>query len=372
MYYIFCLFVIILLYVERLKYKTIITPVSLMGISYLIAIVVAKIGEIFYSYYTISSKTFSILIISLVFAWLPSVILPIYSSKELAKEKKQFSNTNIFYMYMLLILLFMGLILKLRNGKIATEAFESNYMHGPFAHILNLFTVIIMYSICFAKKKFSTILLIIFGVFFIFLSGVKYHIMFVFLIYILKLLYKGNIKDFWFIGILCLIGVLALFIFNYFASFFLRGVKNDAFMKFVLNHFCMYISGGIIAFSRLLDGFHPGINNFVFIDSLGLKSTNVYTIIGQLYMQFGYKSYFVILFLSFIAYILFYLFISNKERKQMFYFLVYVLFSGVPFLLSFFGSYYDLSRTYELPIIASILFFLLQKNFAREIIEYKI
>lgn len=363
------LFVLLLIiYCEKKFHKTLITPASMMAISYIITILAAKIGNIYFDYFPISSRVYLIVLVSMGFAWIPSFVVPKPNDKKSDIETRfQLSFCNKVYLFLLEMGLLIGLVLKLRNGAIASASFEDSYMHGPFAHLLNLFCVITIYVTCFSKKDIYSILLILLGFFLVFLSGVKYHIIFMFLTYIIKILHLGNRRDYVRIGFICFLGVFLLFFLNYFLSFLLRGVKSEKFFMFIISHFLMYVSGGLIAFSELLHGAKVGTKGFVFIDTNSLQSTNVYSLIGELYMDHFVISFVYIFVISFIGYILFYLFNKqiNEQRKQLF-FIAYVMFSGCPLLLSFFGSYYGLSRTIELPILALICCILLQKNFGKE------
>lgn len=363
------LFVLLsIIYCEKKFHKTLITPASMMAISYIITILAAKIGNIYFNYFPISSRVYFIVLVSIGFAWIPSFIVPKQNDKKSDIEMKfQLSFCNKVYLFLLEIGLLIGLIFKLRNGAIASTSFEDNYMHGPFAHLLNLFCVITMFAMCFSEKNIYTISIIGFGFFLVFLSGVKYHVIFMFLTYVIKILYLGKRKDYIRIGLICFLGVFFIFFMNYFLSFLIRGIKSDKFFIFIINHFLMYISGGLVAFSELLRGNGGVKSGFVSIDTVGINSTNVYSLIGELYLKHSVFSFINIFIISLIGYILFYYFIKQRNilNKQLL-FIAYTIFSGVPLLLSFFGSYYGLLRTFELPILALICCILLQKNFGKK------
>lgn len=366
-----------LIFFEFKKYKSLISPASLIAISYLISFSFAKLGESFFYYDILDDRIYLLIIFVLIIAWLPSFILPIdYNNKIVItienNEKVTFPQN--FLLYILLVFCFIGFLFSLLHGGIATESFEKAYSHGIFAHIRNLFSILITFLILFKNKNKFLFLEIFFCFILMFLSGTKYHVIFLFLPIVLYSLDNPQRKTVLKIFIICFISVSFLFALNYIFSFFMRGIESKNILEFLLNHFVMYVGGGIIGLSNLLfKNTHQYSGGFVSIDMVGLKQTNVFTFFGSLYQNYGFIQAFVILFcLSFLGYLLFFFYKKKADLTKKVFFIAYCNFIGIPFLLSFFASYYRLSRTYELFILSFSCLLFYQRKFFTKVFKYEV
>lgn len=340
-----------ILFYEIKKYKTFISPTILTIFSYTVAVVLAIIGKYVFGYIPVSNKMYMVLTLAIYVTWIPSLFFSCHSRQIIVFEKQQTAYSVNIITIILLLLICLLFLDKLKYGSVGSELFETNYSHGIFAHLLILYSVIATYILCFIKKKLIDYVFIVTALFFVFLSGVKYHIIFIFLVYILKQLIVVSKNKVLHIGFICFILVFFIFSLNYFVGFMLRNgsVDENAFINFAFNHFLKYVSGGIIGFSTIMDGAIRDSGGFVAIDMSGMQTTNVYSLIGQYILNYGYLGGFLILFLhSSSAYFFFYKSMTEKNlfyRKS--YFMFYAFFFGVPFFLSFFAPYHGLLRVWE-------------------------
>lgn len=379
MFYIYILVSCCLIFFEFKKYNSLISPASLIAISYLISFLFAKLGECFFSYNVLNNRIYLLIIFILIIAWLPSFILPIDFKNEIVtamenNEKFKVTFSQNFLLHILLVFCFVGFLFSLLHGGIATENFENAYSHGIFAHVRNLFSILVTFLILFIKKNKDLFLEIFFCFILMFLSGTKYHVIFLFLPIVLYSLDNPQRKTVFKIFIICFISVSFLFAFNYIFSFFMRGIESKNMLEFLLNHFVMYVGGGIIGLSNLLfENAHQYSGGFVSIDMVGLKQTNVFTFFGSLYQNYGLIQAFIILFIfSFLGYLLFFFYKKKTDLTKKVFFIAYCNFIGIPFLLSFFASYYRLSRTYELFILSFFCLLFYQKKFFTKVFKYEV
>lgn len=365
---VFCFPIVI---IEYKKYKTFISPVILMIFSIGAAIILLLFGQYYFDYLQVSLEVQFLLIISIYITWLPSVFLPVKKTEPTDFELINFNRESKYLIMFFLFIIFIFFIGKIRYAPIGSEDFESNYSHGVFAHLNNLLTVLVTFTLCFSKKKPFSIFLIIVGTILAFLSGTKYHIIFIFLVYVLKRLYVPNKRSFFKMVIICLLGVFLLFTFNYLVNFFIRGTLNNSFFKFAFNHFLKYVSGGLLGFSQILKGTYSWDRGFVYIDSVNVEATNVYTFFGALFFKYNFASFVLIFIIATFAYLSFGLFIFQKNQfKKNICFLFYSFFFGTQMFLAFFSSYYKLSNLYEYAFFSIILYFLLQKNMGKNIFVF--
>ena len=336
------------------------------------AIILLLIGQYFFDYLQVSYEVQFLLILSIYITWLPSIFLPVKKTKNIDFESDAYTIESKYLIILLLIVTFIFFLDKIRFAPIGSEEFETNYSHGIFAHLNNLIIVLVTYTFCFSKKNFFSILLIIIGTILAFLSGTKYHVIFIFLVYVIKRLYISNKQIFIKMGIVCLIGVFLLFAVNYIINFFIRGTLDNTFLKFTFNHFLKYVSGGLIGFSQMLKGAYTWDRGFVFIDSTQIEATNVYTFFGSFFMKYNIISFLLIFVISSSAYLAFGLFAfeENQLRKRVL-FLFYAFFFGTQMFLSFFSSYYKLSNFYEYAFFSILLYFLLQKKVGKTIFFFR-
>lgn len=363
----------IILFIEYKKYRSFSSPAALSVLSYTVAIVAAFLGKRFFKYQSISDYCYFIILVSIIVVWLPSFMF--YANSAKTHELKScfvpsFSNNAIFLL--LLGLLVIGVYGSLRYGGIGSETFENQYSHGIFAHIRNLFSVIITYLLCFSKKTKKVVIVIMAGVFFVFLSGTKYHLFFIFLPLLIMQLRKPTMKKMFFLaqigGLVCIF----LFAVNYFVGFLLRGMKVDNFNSFIINHLLKYIGGGLIGFSEYLNNIPAYSNGFRWIDTAQLESTNVYTLIGGYFMSDGYIGLVYIFIISIIGYLAFFLIQYSSIKQKDFVFLFYCYLFGIPMLLSFFASYYGLLNIWEMSFFSLFIFVLLQKRLLNPILKFDV
>lgn len=350
-----------IIFIEYKKYNSCLSPASLVTISYGVAIVFAKLGNIFFSYLEISDKVYTLILLSIIVTWIPSFIIPV---KLRVKEKyyalKDPSYANYLILFLISVLLTIGLLLCLKRGSLGSESFEMNYSRGIFAHLRNLFSVLIAYLICFSKKTKKIIFYIFLGIFFIFLSGTKYHLYFLFFPLLLLNLRNPSLKDIFILIEIGIVGCFAIFALNYFIGFLFRGITTDGFIGFIINHLLKYIGGGLIGFSQWLEGVPPIYEGYRWVDTVHVENTNVCTLIGGLYMGYGYASYILIFVISVISYVFFYLIVSNDNNRVLF--LTYCYISGIPLLLSFFSWYYSLTNIWEMVICSLVVEIVLSRK----------
>ena len=375
MIFFYFLFSSVILYLDYMRNKCLITPTVLTIFSYDVALLLYIPGKIFFNYKEINDEVFTVLLIGIFFIWLPSLCFP-------KAKKKLFLSSRVNLKFNLKLILFVLFVLqcifvleKFQHGTIGSEEFEKNYSQGLGAHFLNLYIVCITYLLCFIKFDLFSILFIIFGLFFTFLSGTKYHLIFIFLVVIQKYLYRDGIKKIIKIGLICFWGVFLVFSLNYFLGFIFRQSLDSNFLKFVTNHFFKYVSGGLIGFSEMLNGAetHGLKNAFVYIDSIKSEDTNVYSIIGYYFLRSSFVSLINIFCLSFLGHLV--LFILNNIKitsvKNSF-FLVYTFFWGNCLFLSFFSPFYLLFNVWEWAILACLSIIYMSPNFANFFLKYNV
>lgn len=332
-----------------------------MVFSLLASSILLYFGQCYFSYLEVSWTVHLLMLSSVYITWLPSFLLP--NNDKTRFSKSYVSNENKYPIFVFLLIEFVFLIGKINYAPIGSLEFEENYSHGVFAHLNNFLIVLTAYMICFSKKNLFVFFVIAIGLLLSFISGTKYHIIFIFLVYVIKCLYSPSKKTFLKIVIGCLMGVFTLFAINYLVNFFIRGTLDDRFIRFALNHFIKYVSGGFIGFSQILNGAHSWGRGFVFVDSIGVESTNVYTFFGSLFLHYGFFSFIILLVLSIAAHMFFYLFMYEKRpNMKNILFLMYSFFFATQMFLSFFSSYYRLSNYYEWFVFSFILYFFLKKN----------
>ena len=363
----------IILFVEYKKYRSFLSPAVLSILSYTVAITAAFLGRIFFKYQSISDYCYFIILLSVIVVWLPSFM--VYTNRMRVHYLKScfvpsFSNNVIFFSVMGLLII--GLYGSLRYGSVGSENFETQYSHGIFAHIRNLFSVIITYLLCFSKKTKKVVIVIVAGLFFVFLSGTKYHLFFIFLPLFIMQLRQPTIKKLFFLVQVGGLGCILLFAANYFVGFLLRGMELDNFNSFVVNHLLKYIGGGLIGFSEYLNNIPAYAEGFRWVDTVHIENTNVYTLIGGYFISNGYIGFIYIFIISIIGYFVFFLLHCSSMRQKDFIFLFYCYLFGIPLLLSFFSSYYGLLNIWELSFFSLFIFILLQKSLLNPILKFDV
>lgn len=360
-----------IIFIERKRQKSFVSPAILAALSTMVGVLFAHIGYLFYDFYPISDSVYMIYSVCLIIFSIPSLFFQnnILSINTISKQSKIDIKCAILYL-ILFVCAILHLIKNLKYGNVGSEEFEANYSRGLGAHTLNLLIVLVTYSLLFHKKNLLMLLFIGISFVFIFLSGTKYHILFILAAYLLKYLHKQ--KRFSEILKLCAyIGVLGFLFFtlNYFVGFLLRGSNMDGFVKFAIGHFAKYIGGGFIALGRVLDG------NFVTPHILGSDSellddlyvavsatieetTNVYTLFGYFLLKYGYFPMFSIVWiLGWIAHTLY------NAMSNRYFFLFYSFITGIELFMTFFSPYWKLLNVWEWAIYSIFLKMLLTANF---------
>lgn len=233
------------------------------------------------------------------------------------------------------------------------------------------------------KKMIFSILVSIFLL--IILRQVKYLII---LPFIAALIYRFASRREKFSGGLFTFSLTLIFIFfavSYFISFYSR-MGNDTFsygvLIFIIRHFVSYIIGGVLVMGEM---YHQGIHNinidplkifspFIAIYELissskithtaitgdynltisldGNKKSNVYTLFGLVFFALGpIGATIYTLFLGFFSYLMFA--ISFLTRNC--WLVVMWSFIGAMLVLSWFGSYFTLLMSIEVPVYCIIL-----------------
>ena len=188
-------------------------------------------------------------------------------------------------------------------------------------------------------------------------------------------MYRDGIKKLGKIAFICLLGVFFVFALNYFLGFIFRNTLDANFFKFITNHFLKYVSGGLIGFSELLSGAetHGFKNAFVYIDSVRIEDTNVFSIIGYYFLRSSFGYLVNIVCLSVSGYLV--LFVLNGSKigsKKNGLFLFYTFFWGNCLFLSFFSPFYLLSNVWEWAILACLSIIYMSPNFANVFLKYNV
>ncbi len=190
------------------------------------------------------------------------------------RKFKQCSILNMkrieYYVVFVLVIRFFDLVYKyIVNGFnfMISNDFEAMQMTGIVAHLfLSIYPLLAVLFYKGLKGKNKTyIVLVCLGVLLTFASFIKYHtISLVLIIYLYtsikdkKYLLKG--------ARLVMIGIIAIFVLNYFVSFVLRSLDVDN--SFYIYHLWTYIAGGSINFNWLVQG---GVSNKYDIIDLLIK-----------------------------------------------------------------------------------------------------
>jgi oligosaccharide repeat unit polymerase len=343
-----------------------------MSFSYLSVVICAIAGNFFYDYYIISDKVYFLLSLSVLFFWMPSLLLKLKKRKMIAaKEKIVFTEYSFFFF---LLVLSAANIIAEGKFSIGSEEFEENYSRGITAHLRNLITVLFTYFLCFKKETIISIIIKIASFVLIFISGTKYHIIFPFLIWFVLFLHRNkSLKKMLFLSFNASLAIFILFFSNYYIGFHLRGTFENShnFFNFIVNHFLTYVSGGLISFSQILENNYINLGVFYNTENtpydafVSLSSTsdsivsNVRTIFGCYLLSYGYLfTYTLFLILGFVFH---YMYMLLSESGNKYYFIAYGFFIASPMILSFFASYYRLLNIWEYTFFSLMLCLVFKK-----------
>jgi hypothetical protein len=359
-----------ILYCEKVRWKNLVSPSALMAFSYIGAMLLAFIGNIFYNYYIISDFVFFLLALSLLAFWTPGLLFNIKQKKLTIGYKKKNLFIEYFLLFLLLSVVFMLILNMIRGGYVlGSEEFQSAYSRGLVAHLLNLLIVFFTYFLCFRRKDFIASILITLSFLLIFISGTKYHIIFPFLAWFIHSLFKNTTyKKMMQLLFSIIIIVFVLFATNYYIGFLL--IKTDMnfdFIHFILNHILKYISGGFISLSRILELNYVHLEFFqnkethfdpsIFISTGRFEVTNVRGLLGSFLLSRGYFTTYIYFFT--LGFIFNYSYVRLLKADNAFFFLVYCFFIAVPMLLNFFANYYTLFNLWEWAIFSIFISILL-------------
>jgi oligosaccharide repeat unit polymerase len=352
-----CILVIIL---EKNKWKRFSSPASLLSMGYASASLLSIIGAYFFDFYSISELTSYLLSLSLFLFWLPSNFFKSASTNQTFSIDRLNSIEIIFFGVILFLVI--SCILLSYDFDIGNEIWEETYGSGIIAHLINILNVFLVYCLCKKKKTIVVIFIILASSFLIFASGTKYHILFPLMCYFLYFIHKDiNGKKLLISSVLICLFIFIVFYANYYFGFIRRGSSLENFSTFIVVHIIKYISGGFIVLSEILKNNFDAISFFssttsieqaIPVSTIGEKS-NVCGLFGHYILQYGYVWAYLIIFLLG----LFSSFVYSKiiNSNNIFYFISYCYFIGVPMLLGFFASYYHLLNIWEWSIFS--LFF---------------
>lgn len=395
---IFLLEVFILVLVEKKRWKTLLTPLNLMALTFTFALVVIII------YSNIDKNTPNFYYPSLIL-WIIGLLIFEFSSTIVAaistnsNYNKNF-NINVCYhddRYKLLrnIAYFCIIVSLFRLRSTAslegfgTDEFSEEYeVAGVFAHLSVILACIFAYAIYkFDREHISSLLIIIGALIGMYAVGTKSWIIAPFLIGYLARLMTGKTKLSFKTTILPVLIIFAIFFLSYFLILVVatNSDVSGEFMTFVLTHFVDYLGGPALAYSldfqkgfiepemteALLGPFvnfihlftgekYINVINPVFLDIGSLGENNVRTFFGTIYAYSKSPGiYFVFSFVfSFFIYLLFS--ISRHSRSI---FLLLANCSNMVFLMfGFFDFYWLILTPYEITMLFIIMHCLLYKT----------
>jgi oligosaccharide repeat unit polymerase len=354
-----CVLIIIL---EKKKWHRFSSPASLLSMGYASASLLSIIGAHFFDFYLISKLTSFLLSLSLFLFWLPSRFFKSTSTDQTSSiDIDKLNGVEIIFFVVILFLIISCIVISY-GFDIGNEAWEETYSNGIIAHLINLLNVFLVYCLCKKKKTTVAIFVILVSSFLIFASGVKYHILFPLICYFIYFIHKDIHRKKLFISssLICLF-IFIVFYANYYFGFMKRGGDMNNFTTFIVVHIIKYISGGFIVLSEILKNNADAISFFnstasishtIPVSTIGEES-NVCGLFGHYLLQYGYVwAYSGMTLLGLFSY-----FVYSKiiNSNNIFYFISYCYFIGVPILLGFFASYYHLLNIWEWSTIS--LFF---------------
>jgi hypothetical protein len=356
---------ILIIISEKKKWKRFSSPASLLSMGYASASLLSIIGAYFFDFYSISELTSYLLSLSLFLFWLPSNFFKSASTNQTFSIDRLNSLEIMFFG----VILFLVLYCIVSYGfDIGNEAWEKTYGGGIIAHLINLLNVFLVYCLCAKIKTVVAILVILSSLFLIFASGTKYHILFPLMCYFLYFIHKDiNRKNLLILSVLICLFIFIVFYTNYYWGFIRRGYSLENFSTFIVVHIIKYVSGGFIVLSEILKNNSNAISFFsstasieeaIPVSTIG-EDSNVCGLLGHYILQYGYLlAYLIMLYLGLFSY-----FVYSKiiNSNNIFYFISYCYFIGVPILLGFFASYYHLLNIWEWSIF-SLFFFMIFKQ----------
>ena len=304
------------------------------------------------------------------------------------KESRYKWAAMIRYVWFVNILTFFRLLLIiLRRGLnyIGTEDFSGALTSGLLGHLFLSITPlvpILLYYWLNHKRSIQYLITAIVSVALFFLTFVKYHVIGIAVASYLLISYE-NRKYIRKGGIILVAGGTAVFILNYFFSFFLRGVASNVNSNYYFFHFWNYASGSFIYDNRIFEqGIRVGTSIFYKLGTFIFAPVNLFTnaifnyrffphepqphylvatngqignvvdAIGYLYPSKGtiidiFIFAIIMLFIG-CVFTLIYNHNADTARKRNTYPTVMVYFLSYFVFLSFFGTFYINSVPYEI------------------------
>lgn len=356
------------------------TPACIVTFSIFVGLFFAEVGGLFFDFLEVSNIFYIIsFIVCLIF------FAPMFFCKKNIGAKREYKK-SIFQNNIKLIYIFLFIVLTVHFarcmsfGSVGSELFEYNYSRHLGAHFLNLLIVAIAYTICFMPVR-KNIIFIVIGLFFVFLSGTKYHLIFIFATcFIIFMHRKPRFRKIFKIVFFIFFTILSVFIINYFVGFKLRGISTDNFLEFVIVHFLKYVGGATIAFGEIIENdlikidFFNSYISSTFTEFIGISSsvdeiTNVYTSFGSFLFEYGYLKTLMIFIIGSCLFNFLY-FYRLKTSSSL---LAYSFFVGTPLLMTFFSSFWVLTNIFEWGFLALIFepFFLSENSIFQIVFKYR-
>ena len=403
MTYLFLVFYLVeiffIIFYEKKIWGTFLTPAIFLIVPFTFVLLTAIFVSPWFGFFPIYWKIIYIYCIGTFTFWLPSLIIyKLFNNRVKLKFKLSKINKNIEnYKFMkqltliLLIISYYYLIKYAINYGIGSNDFISHYNHGIIAHINMCLKFLVIFYIF--NVKSSDHVLWIYIVLIIFTSLATASKGWVFIPIISGLILRIIYKKFHFkINIHSIILTFFLvFIIFYITYYFTVGRYYDIFMysKFLFKHMLFYFIGGIVSFSENIKNiklyaldpsyiFTPIINlyNFIFnheikstisnihtVVNIDLRSSNVNTLFGTIYIYSGYFYGFLsIIFFSALYYVMLFFVILKHNIVLL---AVYVLLLTFLFF-SWFDLYFANLGFYEIPFWG-ICFYVISKFRIREI-----
>lgn len=401
---------------EYYRFGTFVTPFGAMAWPYTIVVLMINLAGRHFGFYSVSLQSVIFMMIGFIFFLLGSILYHLVIFREEKKmiyedDKKEvirlFDYYRPLFIFLAIVSIFAGLIHFFQcinqygYENIWQMEFRTAYGTGALSHVIILSrpAFIFLFADYILKKKKSILFLLLFMLIIVFMRQSKYHIFglilggYFFSIFhnLIRFSYKKIM------GYVLI--VFILFVATYYIGFFAVGSDYALAQKtniWLMNLFFTYLFGGPIGFSEILNNtvyplysakeiiavpinlikFICGEKNFIDIiirnwipvsDHYDMfHSSNIFGMVGMLYMYLGLKITFLVLyFLGFSSYSL--LGIANRSKNFISAQLIYA-FIMCYLTVSFFDLYFNKLPVYE--AIAFMLFFPILYDFLRKFFKF--
>ncbi len=378
-------------YLEKRVFKTIITPITLLGYPILIVLLAYFYKAKEWGFISLSPNVILVWIIGILIFGITFFIVAIPLDKIKFAKKQVYKpvNTSILAILTFIIsfvVLFTGFLpwYKIHQfNDIGSDLFTSQYGGGLSGHFINLAILVCIYIIATIERQKKILwLLLIINFSLIVLYQVKTWMFITLLAGLILRFFIGNQRTIN-IKIASLIALLSFFFF-YLAYYFSVNIENDLsneiYIDFLFKHFRYYLFSGILGFSEwfkhgmIMEGsvqyfFSPIItfaslifgvekvevvnDNYFLINPIQDRYSNVRTMFGAIiefgnYYIFGIYTFllsFSIYFIYFIAFI-----------KKNIWILMLLAFILAPLTVGMFDFYYNNLSYIEIPVYIIIIY----------------